>query len=248
MNHPTEEQLILHYYGEDAEVAVGEHLSECEACRSEYRTLQRILNTVETMPVPERAAEYGTEVWQRIRPRLNASAATRAGWRRWFEWNRLALAAGMASVILLAFIAGRYARIDTPEPQVATNAPVRERILLVAVGDHLERSQMVLAELVNSGRAGEGQVDISFEQESAEDLLQSNRLFRMAATRNGDTATAAVLEELERTLLEIAHSPAEVSSAEFGELRQEIEDKGILFKVRVYASKVRGDNLNTVTN
>ena len=135
---------------------------------------------------------------------------------------------------------GTYTHRDRPVPpkQVAA-APVRERILLVAVGSHLERSQMVLAEIANTGATGKGKVDISYEQQAAQDLVDSNRLYRQAATRNGDTATAAMLEELERVLLEISHSPSDVSTAELDDLRRQIEDRGILFKVRVFATRVR---------
>ena len=115
---------------------------------------------------------------------------------------------------------------------------VRERVLLVAVGDHLERSQMVLVELANAGAPAAGKLDISYEQQTAEDLLESNRLYRQTAARNGDVATAALLEELERMLLEIAHSPAEVSARQLEELRRQIEDQGILFKVKIFGSRV----------
>lgn len=245
MNHLNEEQLVLYYYGEDTSATVSDHLTGCDVCRAEYRMLQRVLNTVETMPVPERGGEYGSQVWNRIRPRI--PGAVRPWWRSWFEW-KLAPAAAVACTILIAFLAGRYGRPPAAEKTVAS-APVRERILLVAVGDHLERSQMVLAELVNAEGTEKGRVDISYEQETARELVDSNRLFRQTALSTGDAATATLLEELERSLLEIAHSPSTVSGEQLGELRRQIEDRGILFKVRVFASDVRQRDLPaTVTN
>ena len=247
MNHPNEEQLILYYYGEDPGIPVADHLVSCEACRGEYRTLQRVLNTVETMPVPERSADYGAQVWNRLRPRLGLGS--RPAWRSWFEWRKLAVAGAMACLLVAAFFAGRFGRPAAPGKQIAgatSSTPVRERILLVAVGDHLDQSQMVLAELVNSETPGKGRVDISYEQKAAEDLVESNRLYRLTAARNGDSATASVLEDLERVLLEIAHSPSNLSQDQMGDLRKQIEDRGILFKVRVYATQVR--QLETTTN
>ena len=111
-------------------------------------------------------------------------------------------------------------------------------MLLVAVGDHLERSQMVLVELANAGASQERPLDISYEQRAAEDLLESNRLYRQTAASTGDVATASMLEELERVLLEIAHSPSAVSEKQLDELRKEIEDRGILFKVKVFGTQV----------
>lgn len=234
MNHPTQEQLILHYYGEDGE-PIGAHLAACEACRDEYRKLQRVLNTVEAMPVPERAAGYETAVWKRLEPRI----ARRPGrwWTAWLDWRRMAVAAALASLIVAAFLAGRYARTPSRPPAVAAN-PVRERILLVAVGDHLERSQVVLAELSNLGAGKKDRVDISYEQRAAQDLVESSRLYRMSAANTGDTATANVLDELERVLLDIAHGPSEVTGAQLELLQKRMADDGILFKVRVYATQV----------
>ena len=45
MNHLSEEQLILHYYGEEGDtLAVEQHLEGCEECRGVYASLQRVLN------------------------------------------------------------------------------------------------------------------------------------------------------------------------------------------------------------
>ena len=112
-------------------------------------------------------------------------------------------------------------------------------ILLVAVGDHLERSQMVLVELVNA--KGNGSVDITNEQHRAEDLLDENRLYRQTAAGIGETGLASVLDDLERVLLEVAHSPSRLSSQELGEIRRRIESEGILFKIRVIGSKVQAE-------
>jgi hypothetical protein len=60
-------------------------------------------------------------------------------------------------------------------------------------------------------------------------------------------ATAALLEELERVLLEIAHSPSEVSAHQLEELRRQIEDRGILFKVKIFGSQVEQSAQNTTT-
>jgi hypothetical protein len=233
MNHSTEEQLILHYYGEEA-APIDEHLAACEECREAYRRLQRILNTVESLPVPERSADYGTQVWNRLRPRFGVSP--RRWWTGWLSWRKAAAAAAMACLIVTAFLAGRFAQRPAP-PRMAAG-PARERILLVAVGDHLERSQTVLAELSNLGPGLKGRVDISYEQRAAEDLVESSRLYRMSATSTGDAATASLLDELERVLLDVARGPSEVSAPQLVQLQKRIEDAGILFKVRVYATNV----------
>ena len=134
-----------------------------------------------------------------------------------------------------AFLAGRVSQRRTQ--MAGLSGPVRERIMLVAVGEHLEQSQMILIELMNS--ESKGTVDISEEQNRAQDLISENRLYRQAALRTGDKSVSNVLDELERVLLDVAHSPSKLNSAEFQQIRQRIEADGILFKIRVVGSNLR---------
>ncbi len=230
MNHLNEEQLVLHYYGEES-ANVDEHLSVCESCREAYQVLQRVLNSVDSLPVPERGADYEAHVWQLIEQRLERKRSWGIRW-----WKPLVVAVAMAALIIGAFVAGR--RGQKPPQVVAVDGQARERVLLVAVGDHLERSQMILVELTNAGAPKNGHLDITYEQHAAEELLESNRLYRQTAANSGDAATAALLDDLERVLLEIAHSPSAVSEKQLDELRKQIEDRGILFKVKVFGSQV----------
>lgn len=234
MNHIGEEQLVLFYYGESSEAAgIERHIEQCEACRDQFRALQRVLNTVDSAPVPERSAEYGTQVWKRIEGRVGRRK--RSVFMQWWIW-----APAMAVLVIGAFLAGRLSRLERVGPATAatSNQQIRERILLVAVGDHLERSQMVLAELSNAPE-GKGKLDISDERQMAADLLDDNRLYRQTADTTGDKGVASVLDDLENVLMEIAHSPSEVSNTQLNELRQQIQDRGLLFKVRVLGSQVR---------
>jgi len=143
----------------------------------------------------------------------------------------------MATLVIAAFFAGKT--WQKPRNEVTRrDTGVRERVLLVAVGDHLERSQMMLVELSHADAPKQGSLDISYEQRAAEDLLESNRLYRQTASSAGDTATASLLDDLERVLLEVAHSPSAVSEGQLDDLRKQIDDKGILMKVKVYGESV----------
>ena len=132
---------------------------------------------------------------------------------------------------------GSSAAAPAPQPAAADRELVRERILLVAVGDHLERSQIALIELVNSPSGST--VDISGEQERARDLVTENRLYRQAALTTGEPGVASVLDDLERVLVEIANSPSRMTGDEFNQVRKRIEQQGIIFKVRVFGDSVR---------
>jgi len=241
MNHLTEEELVLYYYGEgDGAAAVREHLDACETCRAGYACLQRVLNVVDSAPVPERPAHYEAQVWRRLRPSVGrqGGAWARLSWPLLWPARHWAMAAAVAALVAGAFWTGRYYSNAPRSPQLAS-APgqVRERILLVAVGDHLERSQMVLLELVNA-RPGEP-LDVASERERAGDLVAENRLYRQTAARTGDARVASVLDDLEPVLLEIAHGPGRLNPEEVEKLRRRIEGDGILFKVRVAGSTVR---------
>jgi hypothetical protein len=232
MNHLTEEQFVLYYYGEgDGSPAVRAHLDACEACRAEYASLQRVLNVVDSAPVPERDANYGAQVWSRLKLRWDRPPGL-----SWFPRHWLA-AALVATLVVAAFLAGRYYPKANLPSQTANAGQVRERILLVAVGDHLERSQTVLLELVNA-QPGQS-LDVAAERERAGDLVAENRMYRQTAARTGDTRVASVLDDLEPVLLEIAHGPDRLTPEEVESLRQRIEGDGILFKVRVVGSTVR---------
>ncbi|MGE5110396.1 MAG: hypothetical protein ACM3JB_06040 [Acidobacteriaceae bacterium] len=238
MTHVTQEQLVDHYYKDDADAAAtATHLALCKACRADFDRLSATLDAVSTYDAPERNEEYGTEVWNRIRAHL-----PEPGKRSWLNWGgtRRSVAAGaLAALIITAFFLGRITKpVQQLGPTVA-NGDKDKKVLLVALGDHLDRSQMILVELSHAPHTDD--VDISSEKKRAEELLASNRLYRQAAIRNGDADIAAVLDELERVLVEVSHEPSKPDSAELREIQSRIQAKGILFKVRVIGSKVRSD-------
>jgi hypothetical protein len=233
MKHLSEEDLVLRYYGEPGGAGADEHLASCESCRASLVSMTRVLDAMDGLEVPEPLSGLGGRVWQRIAPQL-AKPHTR-WWTDWFAPRRLAAVAAMAALVIGAFLAGR---VSQRRMQMAgLSGPVRERIMLVAVGEHLEQSQMILIELMNSD--SKGTVDISEEQQRAQDLISENRLYRQAALRSGDKSVSNVLDELERVLLDVAHSPSKLNSAEFEQIRRRIEAEGILFKIRVVGSNLR---------
>jgi hypothetical protein len=257
MNHLTEEQLVLHYYGEEGDSLGAErHLEECQGCREIFSSMQRVLNIVDALPVPDRGPEYGAEVWRRISPSVPArrrlfGLMPLGAWIARknppsFPWRWATTAVAMAGLLVAAFYAGRQypgssrplrAPVTTASNMQIGDPQAGERVLLVAVGNYLERSQMVLIELANA--SPKGKLDISFEQERAADLVSESRLYRQTAEHTGNTTLAGTLDEVDRVLLDIAHGPSEVSSAELESLRQRLKAEGILFKIRVLGSKVR---------
>jgi hypothetical protein len=233
MRHRTEEELIGYRFGEVKEpVAIAAHLKECAECREELARIEAVFVALDTMPIPDPGEDYGKRVWQEIEPRLGEKKAR--WWESLFVPQRLAALGGVVALVILAFIVGRWTKPPIPIADQADAAKVRERVMVVAVGEHLGRTEMVLMELENApAQKGQKAINISETQRRAGDLVEENRLYRQTALKEGDQAMASTLDELERVLLDIANSPEELTPAAFETIRNRIEAQGLLFKVRV---------------
>ena len=126
---------------------VAEHLAACEQCRAELQRIEAVLAALDTLPVPDPGADYGRVVWKTIAPRL-AEKPDR-WWQVWFEPRRLAAAGGIVALIVAAFVAGRMTKRGGTSDNAANREQVRERVLVVAVGEHLGHSERMLVELSN---------------------------------------------------------------------------------------------------
>jgi hypothetical protein len=239
--HLTDDDLVLHYYGEMEradETRAGSHLEACHACRENYGRLQRVMAFVDSAPALDAPDGFEPIAWARLEPSLHT------GRRGWFRSLRLtpaylALAAGVIALVGAAFMAGRMMSRTAAGTAASVKAAqqVRERILLVDLGEHLDRSQMVLVELVSAD--DKGSVDVSSERARAEQLVAANRLYRQTAVSTGDAAMASVLDDLERVLVDIAAGPSTMSQDDLDSVRRRIESKELLFKVRVVSTQVR---------
>jgi hypothetical protein len=70
----------------------------------------------------------------------------------------------------------------------------------------------------------------------AQELADQNRLFRQAASAAGQDDLTAFLDDLERMLVELSHSPSEL--ADLDELHRRLDDLDLLFKVRVVVERL----------
>jgi hypothetical protein len=250
--HPNEEELIAYHGGEPAKrEVIATHVADCPECRADLARIDAVLAALSSLPVPDPGADYGARVWQKIAPRLPErpsmrwwqfdSSSLAAGWRAWLEPRRLAALGSVAAIVIVAFIAGRVTKLPVIDTASNDTSKIRERVLVMAVGEHLGRSEMMLIELGNTEPKSSKQkeINISGERRRAEDLVEENRLYRQTALEQGDTALAGVLDELERVLLDVAHGPGEVTPAQLDEMQQRIAARGILFKVRVVGKELQ---------
>jgi len=254
-HHFNEDELTLYYYGEGRRRHdVERHLDVCGDCAATYREIAGTLAMIAAPEVPERGDQYGLEIWQRIRHKLpeQESGFSRFwGFSGFSEFSRFGVAAAAALLMIAAFIGGRvWQRSATPVGTTAANpanlanpenpanlanrAHSSNRILLTSVADHLDRSERVLTDIMNGPRG-----DISSEQRWADDLLDASRLYRQDAIEAGEDSVASVLDELERNLIEIVHSPSRISAADLDQIRRRIDAASLLFKVRVMSDELR---------
>ena len=242
--HLTDDDLILHYYGEispgDERLTAG-HLQQCGLCRAEYTRLQRVLASIDERSVTvDPGPAFERTVWARLEPTLKPA---RRGWVGWLLTSPapLGLAAAVVVLVVSAFFAGRALSPAPAAPPEAAGAAaadqIRERILLSDVGEHLDRSQMALVELVSGDDSTS--VDIANERSRAETLVADTRLYRQTAQETGDVVLSELLDEIERVLTEVAATPEAGSSHDLADVRRRIESRDLLFKVRVIASEIR---------
>lgn len=247
MIHPKEEDLIaFHDFRERQSPEwrrISDHLGACPDCRAELARIEAVFAALNSMPIPDPGEDYGRRVWQQISGRLPEKHSH--WWTGFLAPRRLAAFGAVAAMVVAAFLAGRWIHVGvgTPAPPVVQTdeAKTRERVLWLAVGEHLGRSEMMLVELSNAQPrvVGAKQVDISPEQRRAEDLLEENRLYRQTALQQGDTPLVGVLDELQRVLLDVAHSPGEITPARLRSIQKRIDSQEILFKVRVVRQQLR---------
>ena len=192
---------------------------------------------VDTVPEPALGDGFERVVWARLQPGLEHA---RHGWASWFILSpaRLAWLAAIVVLVGAAFVAGRLSRPQpAAEPTVTASKDLRERVLLADLSEHLDRSQLMLVDLVSTENAGD--VDLAVERPRAEQLLSANRLYRQTAVATGNLALAQVLDDLEQVLVDVAASPDRVSSEDLAAVQHRIDDKGLLLKVRVLSSEVQ---------
>jgi hypothetical protein len=239
MTHLEEADLIAFALDDQepgAHARAAEHLAGCEECRRVLDELRQVLDATSDLEVPSRGEGYGAEVWARLEPRLRRARPRFSGG----AWQWLA-AAAVLLLVVGSFLAGRWSRTEpssAPPVTVATRDAgiARQRVVLAALGDHFDRAERALVEVANADPRAS--VDVSAEQAWARDLLEANRLYRQTARGAASPLVVDLLGELEPVLLEIVNGPSRMTAADLDALQSRIEERGLVFKLRVARSQV----------
>jgi hypothetical protein len=238
MSHLTEEQLVAHYFAEDANrVAAETHLRICSRCEQAYEEISNAL-AVRAPEPPPRESGYGKRLWHSIEAPLRPYPPTK---RRYFSWPRLVLAGACLLALAAAFIGGSLWQTSRSHPsEAASPAQAKERVVLFVLDDHLDRSERLLVELSHAGgenRDPDNSLQADSLQAEAKQLLPDNRLYRQAVSGGGDPMMAAALDHLERVLLEVANSPDKLNSADIARIEREMNTDSLLFQVRALRAR-----------
>ena len=244
MKHLSEEQLIEYGYGEGDKVLIEEHFAVCRECDKAYAALQADLVEITLPDPPQRAQSYGQYVWERLQHQLPIYEKPHRNWLGWGLWRSLSYAAAAALLLTSAFVGGHLwerNQADTstknhaaPAPPAGSHPP--QRVVVVVLSDHLDRSERLLLELKHAD--ADSTEMVSPLRDEARSLLDANRICRQKAKQDEDPALTGALDHLDRLLTELANQPGGLNKATITRLQDEINKDGLLFEVRVLRSRI----------
>src|SRR5690349_13158545 len=134
-NHLTQDELILHSYGEidrADRARVDEHLAACMECQLAKEQLARVMTMIDTASPVEAPLGFERTAWARLEPELDRHATS--AWRTFFWFPQWAFAGGMAALLIAAFVAGRVSGGDPAAPANAVAHVEPSSVLQSAVG------------------------------------------------------------------------------------------------------------------
>jgi hypothetical protein len=251
MSHLTEEDLIAHTFAEDERDGVEQHLEACAECAMNYAALRSDLAEMEFAEVPVRDALHGKRVWESISGSLPAYEVRKWSWLRGGPWMGLSYAAACIALATCTFIGGRLwerreaktvAGNHTQQKQLSLAHPP-QRVVVVVLSDHLDRSERLLMELKHAD-AGNAET-LSPLRDEARNLLPANRICRQKVNHADDPALATALDRLDHLLAELANQPGDMNSKTIARLQDEMNADRLLFEVRVLRSRPASPTAHT---
>lgn len=248
MNPITDDDLVLYRYRDGLDGArieqIAAALAESPALRERYAAIERAIAHFDSQDI-EPDADIGARLWRRLSPQLEEAGVVVSSsprmldrLRTWLVPPQARLALAVAATVLVAigvgFIVGR--QTVTAPPQVASNGveAAAARVLEAYVAANLRATEGVLLTASNSGDASllEG------NRELAQSLVESNRLYALAAARTGNTQLATFLRQLEPVLLSLANQPGTATLQSSDDLRHFLDSTDLLFQVRTIEARL----------
>lgn len=258
MNPITDDDLVLYHYrdGLDAErishIAVA--LAASEALRERYAAIERAITNFDQNEIAP-APDFSARLWEQLEPQLTKESliSSPSSARRdinittpsaldrlhaWLTppqlWPAFAATTILGVAIGVAFMAGRQSvTVSTPVASIDADAAAA-RVLAAYVAANLRATERVLLTASNSDDASllEG------NRELAQSLVESNRLYALAAARDGNTQLATFLRQLEPVLISLANRPGSQTVQSSEDLRHFLDATDLLFQVRATQARL----------
>lgn len=233
------------YYGE---LAAGrhqefdQHLAGCRECRAAYDAFRQTLAIMDKRSRPEPSAEFLSNFWERLEPRIVEEAAHETEPERERKKPRFrpaflpAWAMGAAAVILLAvgIYLGRFFFVPGSQPTTAmANRTEVADTTARKVDDYLDRSRVLLLGFVNAPAGQTSSSVLPEQQQVARRLLQEGTVLK-ASLKNPDQAQLKrLIGDLEVVLVQLANYSIDNGVAVIELVRQGVDKKSILLKINL---------------
>ncbi|HZR03196.1 MAG TPA: hypothetical protein VFA81_08515 [Burkholderiales bacterium] len=258
----TDDDLVLYHYQDGLDTARIEEitaaLATSPALRERYAAIERAIahfGQHEMAPNPD----LGARLWRRLEPRLEEAGvvATPSSsprryasvtWQRAMDrlraslgptprWPALVAAAVVVVAIGAGFFLGRQSVTVSPTTASTVANAAASRVLDAYVAANLRAAEGVLLTASNSEDASllEG------NRELAQSLVESNRLYALAAARTGNARLADFLRQLEPVLLSLANQPGAATVQSSEDLRRFLDATDLLFQVRATEARLDRD-------
>jgi hypothetical protein len=259
MSPITDDDLVLYHYrdglDDDRIAQIAAALATSQTLRERYAAIEHAVahfGQDEVAPAPD----LGERLWRRLEPQLaeagivastassraetnipRQSIATRV--RTWIDrtqpWPAFAVAAVLVVAIGLGFVVGRQSVSVSPPPvaSVETESSAA-RVLDAYVAMNLRATERVLLTASNSNSASllEG------NRELAQSLVESNRLYALAAANAGNSRLAVFLRQLEPVLISLANQPGSATVQSSEDLRGFLDATDLLFQLRAIEARL----------
>ena len=238
------EKMIL-YLADELEPGERESLERRieadEDLARELAELRQLLQFADETQPPEPPAAYWRGFWSRLEPKLKRESL----WSRFVSVfvprHGLQLATGFAAMGLLLIVAlVLLYQVMVPQsekPTITTTSIKIERTegyFEYVADEHLERSRLLLQEVVNIASSGPLTAErLTDNRRRSEELLSENRTYRQAAERHNDERLAGLLRELELVLMDIANIDPNVAQDALANLQSRIVKKDLLERIKI---------------
>ena len=262
MNPITDDDLVLYHYHDGLDATriaqIAAALATSPALRERYAAIERAVahfGQDELTPDPD----LGMRLWLRLEPQLveagvvtSSSSSARAHasgagqstldrLRAWLVPTPLRPSFAAAAVLVVAigagFLIGRQSVTVSPTATSAEADAAAGRVLDAYIAANLRSTERVLLTASNSGDA----LLLEGNRQLAQSLVESNRLYALAAARASNARLADFLRQLEPILLSLANQPGTAAVQSSEDLRRFLDATDLLFEVRATEARLDRD-------